>query len=87
MKMCVSVTGLKTRGLYASLKFWVLTIPAFNAAKKAEGILLCESKDQAGWGHTLTVWKSKRYMLAYIRSPIHVKAMRAKLYQLGVRHY
>ena len=59
MKMCVSVTGLRTRGLYASLKFWVLTILTFNAAKKAEEILLCESKGQAGWGHTLTVWTVK----------------------------
>lgn len=48
MKMCVSVAGLKTRGLYASQKFWVLTIPAFNAAKKAEGTLLRESKGGLG---------------------------------------
>ena len=87
MKMCVSVTGLKIRDLYDSLKFWVLTIPTFNAVKKAEGILLCKSKGRAGWGIRLLSGQSNRHMLAYIRSPIHVKAMTAKLYQLGMRHY
>ena len=46
--MHVSVTGLKTNNLYASMKFWLLTIPAFREAQKAEGILLCENKSRNG---------------------------------------
>ena len=75
--MYVSVTGLKTNNLYASMKFWLLTIPAFRAAQKADGILLCENKSRNGYQHTLTVWKTKAHMLAYVRSPKHMKAMRA----------
>lgn len=44
--MYVSVTGLKTNNLYASVKFWLLTIPAFRAAQKADGILLCENNSR-----------------------------------------
>ena len=75
--MYVSVTGLKTNSLYASLKFWLLTIPAFRAAQKADGILLCENNSRNGYQHTLTVWETKTHMLAYVRSPKHMKAMRA----------
>jgi hypothetical protein len=75
--MYVSVTGLKTNNLYASMKFWLLTIPAFRAAQKADGILLCENKSRNGYQHTLTVWKTKAHMLAYVRSPKQMKAMRA----------
>jgi len=59
------------------MKFWLLTIPAFRAAQKADGILLCENKSRNGYQHTLTVWKTKAHMLAYVRSPKHMKAMRA----------
>jgi len=44
---------------------------------EAEGILLCENKSRNGYQHTLTVWKTKAHMLAYLRSPKHMKAMRA----------
>ena len=47
--MYVSVTGLKTNNVYASMKFWLLTIPAFRAAQKADGILLCEKKSSNGF--------------------------------------
>ena len=75
--MYISVTGLKTNNLYASMKFWLLTIPAFRAAQKVDGILLCENKSRNGYQHTLTVWKTKAHMLAYVRSPKHMKTMRA----------
>ena len=75
--MYVSVTGLKTHSLYASMKFWFLTIPALRAAQRADGILLCENKSRNGCHHTLTVWKSRAHMLEYVRSPKHVKAIRS----------
>jgi hypothetical protein len=47
--MYISVTGLKTYTQYASMMFWLLTIPAFKAAQKADGILLCEKKSSNGF--------------------------------------
>jgi len=32
----VSVTGLKTKGFMSWIRFWMLAIPAFRAAQKAE---------------------------------------------------
>jgi hypothetical protein len=75
--MYISITGLKTKGLFASIRFWFLTVPAFKAARNANGIILCESKSQNGYHHTLTVWKSKANMIEYISSPVHLKAKRA----------
>ena len=75
--MYISVTGLETNNLYASMKFWLLTIPAFRATQKADGILLCENNSRNGYQHTLTVWETKAHMLSYVRSPKHMKAMKA----------
>jgi hypothetical protein len=40
--MYISITGLKTKNFLSEIKFWILTIPAFRAAQKAEGNLFCE---------------------------------------------
>ena len=74
--MYVSVTGLKSKGFIGLLRFWVLTIPAFRAAKNASGIILCETKTCNGYNHTLTVWETKEKMGLYRSSPVHRKAMR-----------
>lgn len=74
--MYVSVTGLKTNGFISSLRFWFLTVPTFLSAQKAEGILLCQTKSVTGYHHTLTVWESKKQMIAYRKSPAHLKAMK-----------
>jgi len=75
--MYVSVTGLKPKGLIGWIRFWVLTIPASNNAQKAEGVLLCEFNSQNHFQHTLTVWTSKKQMLAYKSSSAHLRAMKS----------
>jgi len=74
--MYVSVTGLKTKGVIAWLRFLMLTIPASRAAQNAEGVLLCEFKTSKGCHHTFTVWKTKQHMMAYKNSAAHLRAMR-----------
>ena len=74
--MYVSITGLKATNLMGWIRFWVLTIPAFKAGQGAAGNLFCEAKGRNGWQHTLTVWQTKEDMLAYKRSPKHIKAMK-----------
>ena len=77
--MYISITGLKRKGLSASIGFWFLTIPAFKAARNANGVILCESKSQNSYHHTLTVWKSKANMIEYIISPVNLTGTRAFL--------
>jgi len=74
--MYISINGLKTKGLFASIRFWFLTVPAFKAARNANGVILCESKSQNSYHHTLTVWKSKANMIEYISSPVNLGAKR-----------
>lgn len=75
--MYVSITGLKTKGVTSWVRFIFLTIPAFNEAKKADGILFCETTKRGNEYHTLTVWESKQKMMIYRKSPAHLKAMKA----------
>ena len=42
--MYISITGLKPRNFFTTIRFWFFTIPAFRAAQKSEGNLFCESK-------------------------------------------
>ena len=74
--MYVSVTGLKTKGFVGWVRFWMLAIPAFRAAQKAEGCLICESKTVNGYHHTFTVWRDKTSMMNYRASPVHLKTMK-----------
>ncbi|MEO9824954.1 MAG: hypothetical protein ABJF50_11120 [Paracoccaceae bacterium] len=75
--MYVSVTGLKAKGIAGLARFAVLAPAAFKEAQNANGILFCETKTRAGWHHTLTVWETKADMMAYRKSPKHLKSMRA----------
>ena len=73
--MIVSVTGLKTKGILASLYFWWLAVPCFRQARSAKGNLFCETKTIHGYHHTLTVWKSRKHMKHYVLSGKHRQAM------------
>ncbi|MFK7901599.1 MAG: hypothetical protein AB8B49_02040 [Nitratireductor sp.] len=74
--MYVSVTGLKTKGFVGIFRFWMLAIPSFRAAQKADGCLFCETKTVNGYHHTFTVWTDKTAMMKYRASPVHLKAMK-----------
>ena len=73
--MIISVTGLRTKGLWAYLKFWRLAVPAFRQAKVAKGNLLTATRTEQGVQHTLTVWKDRKSLKHYVLSGAHRKAM------------
>ena len=52
--MYISITGLKPKNFLSKIKFWMLAIPSFRAAQKADGNLFCEVKEVNGYKHTLT---------------------------------
>jgi len=35
--MYISITGLKPKNFLSKIKFWMLAIPSFRAAQKADG--------------------------------------------------
>ena len=74
--MYISITGLKPKNFLSKIKFWMLAIPSFRAAQKADGNLFCEVKEVDGYKHTLTAWKDRNYMMEYIHGITHSKAMK-----------
>ena len=74
--MYISITGLKPRNFFTTIRFWIFTIPAFKAAQKSEGNLFCEVKSANGYQHTITAWKNRNFMTKYVMSKPHAKAMK-----------
>ena len=75
--MYVSITGLKPKGFIGFIKFWRLAIPSFNQAKLAKGSLSQSVKQINGYQCTLTAWENRELMLEFMRSGVHLKAMKA----------
>lgn len=73
----ISITGLKPKGILGFIQFWRLAIPSFEQARKAKGNQFCEVKRIQGYQCTLTAWESREEMLNFMRSGVHLKAMKA----------
>jgi hypothetical protein len=75
--MHISITGLKPKGLYGFIKFWMLAIPSFGEAKSAKGNLFSEVKKIKGFNCTLSAWESREAMLVFMKNGVHLKAMKS----------
>ena len=73
--MIISVTGLRTKGIGAMIRFWLLAVPAYRQAKAAKGNLFVETKSVDGVQHTLTAWTDRKRLKHYVLSGAHRKAM------------
>jgi hypothetical protein len=75
--MYVSITGLKPKSILGFFKFWTLAIPSFRQAQTAKGNLSSSVKRINGYQCTLTSWESRELMLDFMKSGVHLKAMKA----------
>ena len=75
--MYISITGLKPKGLWGLIRFWILAIPSFNQAKSAKGNLYTAVKKINGYNCTISAWENREMMLAFMKSGAHLKAMKA----------
>jgi len=75
--MYVSVTGLKVKRLWHLPRFWWHAIRSFRQAQRADGVIHVSVRNIAGYQHTLTLWQSRKHMLAFMRSGAHLTAIRA----------
>ena len=73
--MYISITGLKPKNFFTTIRFFIFTIPAFRAAQKFEGNLFCDSKKIGSYYHTITGQKNRDIMLKYLTDEAHSKAM------------
>jgi hypothetical protein len=73
----VSVTGLRLVSVFRYPVFVWHAVGAMIQARRADGCLSADARSIAGWQHTLTVWRDRKAMLAFVASGAHLKAMRA----------
>jgi hypothetical protein len=74
----LSITGLRVKpGMMNRLRFQYHAVRSFMQAQKAEGVLHVSTKRINGVEHTVTAWRDREAMLAYIRSGPHLQAMKA----------
>lgn len=73
----VSITGLKPKNFWMTFLFWRHAIPSKIQADSAPGILFSDVKKINKIQHTLTAWKSKEDMMAYIHTGAHLKALKS----------
>ena len=74
--MYISITGIKPRNFFTTIRFWIFTIPAFRAAQKSEGNSFCVAKKIDSYYHTITGWKNRGMMMKYLTGKAHSKAMK-----------
>jgi len=73
----ISITGLKPKGFFSYIKFWTLAIPSFRQAETSKGNLHTSTKNMHGYQCTVSAWESREVMLEFMRSGVHLKAMKA----------
>ena len=72
----ISITGLKTKSRFRSLQFWWHAIRSMAQARRDPHCQLAMAKRMDGIAHTITVWTSRKDMLAFLMSGAHRDAMR-----------
>jgi hypothetical protein len=72
----ISITGLKLKSIIHVPRFWWYAIRSMVQAQSAAGNISAEARTKNGIHHTVSVWKNKEAMRAYLVAGNHIKAMR-----------
>ena len=72
----VSITGLRLKQAWHGPVFWLHAARAMMQARKAPGNLSADARRIGGVHHTVSVWRDREAMRAYLRSGAHLQAMR-----------
>lgn len=73
----VSITGLKLKKWWHIFRFYKHASAAFKQARSAPGNLQAEVRTIGKWHCTLTVWKDREAMRAFIHAGDHAEAIAA----------
>ena len=73
----VSVTGLRVKSFWRIPLFWRHALASMRQAKRAPGNLSADARRMYGVQHTLTVWRGRSDMLAYMKSGAHLAAIKS----------
>ncbi len=71
----ISVTGLRIRKPWHIFRFYWHAVRIKMACERAPGNVLTAVTKKDGFQHTLTVWESKKQLLAFVYSSPHQEAI------------
>jgi hypothetical protein len=72
----ISITGLKLKSRFHAPRFWWHAFRSMTQAQRDPNCQLAIARQIDGIAHTITVWNSRKEMLAFLRSGSHRDAMR-----------
>ncbi|MBL7964678.1 MAG: hypothetical protein JNM31_12645 [Flavobacteriales bacterium] len=73
----LSITGLRVKpGLLNRIRFQYHAVRSYRQAQKADGLLHVAVRRVNGVEHTVTAWRDREAMLAFVRSGRHLRAMK-----------
>ena len=75
----VSITGFRVRSAWHLPGFFWHAVRSMRQAQAADGNVLAEAQRIEGVFHTLSVWRDRKAMLAYLTTGAHRKAMAASV--------
>jgi hypothetical protein len=73
----ISITGLRLRAAWHAPRFYWHAIRSLHQARRAEGNLHVSVTTIAGVRHTLTAWRDRDAMRAFLTRGAHLGALRA----------
>jgi len=73
----VSITGLQIRAFWHAPMFWWHAVRSMSQARNADGNISADARSINGVHHTLSVWRDKAAMRAFLTSGAHAKAMKS----------
>lgn len=75
--MYISITGLRLRAAWHAPRFYWHAIRSLHQARRAEGNLYVAVKMIDGVRHTVTAWRDRDAMRAFLTQGAHLGALRA----------
>lgn len=73
----ISITGLEIKRLWHTPRFWFHALRSMAQARRAQGNLSADVRQIHGVQHTVTTWKSRADMQAFVYSGAHGQAVKA----------
>lgn len=74
-RLYISITGLKLKRFWHAPIFWRHAVASMAQARTAPGCLSANARTIGGIHHTMSVWKTRKDMVAYLRSGAHSSAI------------
>ncbi len=72
----VSITGLRVKSIWRVPQFLWHALSSMRQARRAPGVLFAEARSIDGVQHTLSVWRSREDMRAFMSTGAHLAAMK-----------